>query len=1638
MDTGASKSCINYNMFTKIRNPKWSTETPPRVLAADGSDLGSVGIIQLQLKFGDKEVIQDFIVCRQLRRDIILGSDFGKQNCAGIEWTTKRTRVLSLNGISVVEVEENELGLPVTASFHVKVPPRHNGVFQVNVHGDTTGTHIITANNQFLEKNPNVYQHEISIVSDGSEQSFPLVAVTNLDFAKTLHIGKGEIIGFARPESQEVVYIATSSELNMEPYQDSSPCNWIPPRHRKPLEPQLDKRAHKHPDESTGSNPITPHLTENQRLRDESIESMKRNQDTQSLVNVKAKELYGKKMDKRLFDESREFTENIGFHSQHQRLCDESSQSTTQQASEDFSWNEISEVVESDFLISPGDIYPSRKVELKDAEVSPETLQRFEDLCDKHHDAFSKNNQDIGKTQLIEMEIDTGNSVPLAQSPYTLPLKHYDWVRREIETLEKAGVIERSLSPWASPVIVVPKKSAPDEPPRRRLCVDYRRVNALQQEVKRTDKSTGCLTLYPLPKIDEMFAKLGGAKVFSTIDLRSAYYHIGLTRESQAKSAFVVPMGKWQFKRTPFGLSQAPAYFQLLIDQVLMDCGDFAMGYLDDIIVFSKTEEEHLQHLEEIFKRLKHFDLKMKREKSSFFKKHLQYLGHLVSEQGFEPLPEKLEAIRTMPHPKTAKEVKQFLGLIGYYRKFIPRFSDLSRPLTRLTRHDAKFDWTSQCQKSFDHLRELLMQYPILRYPDPKRGYTVFTDASGIGWSGVLTQEYPDEKGRLKAHPVCYVSGQFRGSQLNWAALTKEAYAIYMSIRRLVFYLADADVTIKCDHLPLKKFLMKQTLNSKVNNWAVELEQFNLKLDWIMGSKNTLADTLSRLLEVCPEAKLEPEPPGQEFGCYCFEEMAPVQVDYIEEVETVTIEESENLKEIKLPLKDWQMELLQKHDATSREIAKKLQQDKHMNKLFLRRNGIVYRLWCEDRRTSECVLVPEVLRSSLLMLAHNYSGHNGFRRTYNAMKRQYYWPGMRKDILRHCKTCHQCMLQNQGGGEVGFDHFNTPSLPMEFICMDLVGPISPRTSKGNKYILTVIDMLTGYTIAVPIEDKRSETVCKAYRDSVYCIFGGSSRILTDNGTEFKSREMKQVCEELDIKQVFSPVYTPQSNGRLEGWHRFLKACIAKHIRGADVEWDDLIPLAVSAYNFFPCQSSKESPFVLMFGRDPITPIAKLLEPKLKFYGEKGEGLNMSTLRKLYTVVAENIRRAREKQPRQETPPTKIHVNDLVLVKDPDSAAFDPKYMPNYRVTAVYGRNRIEVQDEKGNKSVRRAAHVKLCEPVDKVIHQLPPQAVYEQYGRRSKLLIHPKDVPEVPLQIFEGKRETIDEGDESQSRKETEVMVHEISHHNTVKLKMMNTQSMSIDTSDASWNRQGWQSNVVLRYRSSVELRLENTKDHRDIEKQSDASDESMSRPKVAICNERVSGNSDNEMGHSVKRLQNAYNSDDSDESRCRPGTTVRSGELFNDDNDETIRQDQRTLQSVHSDNVDESRSRKTVPLHTGKGMDGHCKSTDSTTNPRAYLEEDATSSIGMVNDGSISRGNRCSMSSLQWTEQLVTPVSSDGSIDTTVVNRQDVDECSVTNNTLTLNKMLFQYQTNGYPAHSQRLRLVSGVKVKQGRKSWN
>ena len=296
------------------------------------------------------------------------------------------------------------------------------------------------------------------------------------------------------------------------------------------------------------------------------------------------------------------------------------------------------------FICSPADVPGPRKVQLQDKNITTDIRQKFEELCEEYGEAFSKNNEDIGRTKLVKMDIDTGDSPPVSSRPYTLPLKHYKWVQREIESLERVGVITKSMSKWASPIVVVPKTSAPGEPPKRRLYVDFRKVNELQQEVITAGKTKGQISIHLLPKIDEMYAKLKGAKVFSTIDLRSGYRHIALGKSSRAKTAFVMPFGKYEFLMVPFGLAQAPAYSQLLMNKVLKGL-KFAMTYLDDIIIFSQDEVQHLEHLEIVFSCFREAGLKMKCSKCDFFKSEIHYLGHLISPEGISLLPNKLDSI---------------------------------------------------------------------------------------------------------------------------------------------------------------------------------------------------------------------------------------------------------------------------------------------------------------------------------------------------------------------------------------------------------------------------------------------------------------------------------------------------------------------------------------------------------------------------------------------------------------------------------------------------------------------------------------------------------------------------------------------------------------------------------------------------------------------------------------------------------------------------------------------------------------------------------------------------------------------------------------------------------------------------------
>ena len=557
-----------------------------------------------------------------------------------------------------------------------------------------------------------------------------------------------------------------------------------------------------------------------------------------------------------------------------------------------------------------------------------------------------------------------------------------------------------------------------------------------------------------------MYANLHGVKIFTTLDLQSGYYHIALDNESKAKTAFVTPFGKYEFNAVPFGLAQAPAYFQQLISIVLQDCSNFTMAYLDDIIIFSKNEEDHLKHIKIIFKKLKKVELKLKESKCDFFKKEIHYLGHLILVNGIQPLPEKLESICNMPKSRSPKKIKQFLGLTGYYRKFIPRFSDMARPLTKLLAHDCEFKWTNQCDISFQLLKDMLCSAPILKYPDTSKLYMLYTDTSKYGWAGVLTQSHTsnvDGKTVTIDHPISYVSGLFHTSQLNWAALTKEAYAIYMSIKKSTFYLTGYEITLRSDHLPLKKFLREMTLNNTVNNWSTEIESFNINFVHISGKANVLVDTLSRLIDTDPDLQQQPELEGHKFSKYCFETLPKVRgsVNLVQlggdeakvcEIQ-ITYDNPKNLElSVELPLEDDKFASLQENDPKIRDLHDKVKEGEY-NQFYFVQNNVLFRSIEDNGYKFEVRVIPESLRDVVLHLGRNQSGHNGYQRTYAAIKHLYYWKGMRTQVLCYCKSCKVCAVQKVQKTQFEKQIFEPGVQPMEFVSMDLISKFHPLHQK---------------------------------------------------------------------------------------------------------------------------------------------------------------------------------------------------------------------------------------------------------------------------------------------------------------------------------------------------------------------------------------------------------------------------------------------------------------------------------------------------------------------------------------------------------------------------------------------------------------
>ena len=356
-----------------------------------------------------------------------------------------------------------------------------------------------------------------------------------------------------------------------------------------------------------------------------------------------------------------------------------------------------------------------------------------------------------------------------------------------------------------------------------------------------------------------------------------------------------------------------------------------------------------------------------------------------------------------------------------------------------------------------------------------------------------------------------------------------------------------------------------------------------------------------------------------------------------------------------------------------------------------------------------------MLIGHVLELAHNKLGHNGIRHTYALLQRLYFWKGMKVSVAKHVKNCDVCQKCNPQIVPYAKLHFDTATFPMEFISMDLIGEFYPPSKLGYKYALTVICMLTGYVFCIPLKSKQASEVIRAYIDNVYAKFGGSLKILSDNGTEFKNKLFEKIAKELGVKhKIYTAPYRPSSNGRIEGFHNFLKSCISKHV-SSQLEWTSVLPLVCAAYNFLPNEHSKESPFFLMFGRDAVLPLNSLLSPQLRYLGNDLNVLSLEALKNIYLIVTANLRKARTRHdstlPKQL--PHHFTVGDTVLIKNHMAGPFDPRYVGDFCIISFKG-NQVELIPATGGRSkMEHISNIKYIMPAERYISQLPD---YELFG----------------------------------------------------------------------------------------------------------------------------------------------------------------------------------------------------------------------------------------------------------------------------------------------------------------------------------
>ena len=597
---------------------------------------------------------------------------------------------------------------------------------------------------------------------------------------------------------------------------------------------------------------------------------------------------------------------------------------------------------------------------------------------------ISRSSTDVGRTKLHTLDVQVTEGSPVFMKQYTIPLKYQNFIDNETKRLEEAGLIFRSLSNWSAPCMVVPKKQDPDNPHevQLRMVIDYRQFSKriiASRVPDRNGKIGKVISNHPIPTIESLLARLEGCKYFSILDLRSGYHHIGLSKLSKPLTAFMMHSGKLQWNVLPFGIRIGVQTFSFVIKKAIGHCSDFAANYLDDIIVFSRTAEDHMEHFERIFTALQIADLKIKVLKCEFFKKHISYLGFLIGETGISCDRSMVEAINKIATPTSIEEVCQFNGMCSYYWKFISHYSDISKCFNDMTKKGATFNWTKECDAAFKLLK--LMEDPVLISSQVDKDYVIHCDASKYSYSGILQQTRPSTEELV---PVAYFSGNFDKSQVKWHTTEKEAYAIYKSVRKFAFYITGAKTTVFSDHKPLKNFFEGGMNITKLDRWSLELQEFDISLEFIQGKLNTVADVISHL----KNGGLYVEHPKEDQKVNTVTNLD----ERIEEVLDIATKplNFEKVFSMDTVISHKELLLCQKRDRFCRKLVRTA--GKHSD-FMINHEGLLIKQISILRNTYRVYVVPQSLVQRVIKIFHDNHGHQGISRTIN-MKRHFWFRKM--------------------------------------------------------------------------------------------------------------------------------------------------------------------------------------------------------------------------------------------------------------------------------------------------------------------------------------------------------------------------------------------------------------------------------------------------------------------------------------------------------------------------------------------------------------------------------------------------------------------------------------------------------------------